>query len=231
MADKKAEQKAASKSKTKQKPKQADLFFTEQDGPDFSLESQAMARFGGLVAGVDEVGRGPLAGPVVTAAVILDPENIPAGLDDSKKLSEAKRTELFKLICTQAHVSVMSASPRQIDALNIRGATLWAMSMALKGLSVPPSYCLFDGRDVPPDSPVRGEPVIKGDGRSVSIAAASIVAKVVRDQMMTQIGLAFPGYGFDKHKGYGTKAHLDALDQLGPCLHHRASFRPISDRL
>ncbi len=217
--------------RSKKTTKQADLFASGQTGPDFSLERDAMARFPGAIAGVDEVGRGPLAGPVVTAAVILDPTDIPAGLNDSKKLTEARREALFKDICTRAIVSVASASPQQIDALNIRGATLWAMARALKGLSTSPAFALFDGRDVAPQSPCPGQSVIKGDARSVSIAAASIVAKVSRDRMMKRLGLSYPGYGFEKHMGYGTKVHMDALDRLGVTPHHRASFRPIADRL
>lgn len=216
--------------KPSQKAKQSDLFFPNQDGPDTSLEDHGFRLSGGLVAGIDEVGRGPLAGPVVVAAVILDPNTIPKGLNDSKKLSEKKRDALFDEICRAAHVSIASASAAQIDRMNIRAATLWSMSRAIRGLAVQPSYGLFDGRDVPSDSPVRGEAVVKGDSRSVSIAAASIVAKVARDRMMKRLGLLYPGYGFEKHMGYGTKAHLEALDALGPCPYHRFSFRPIYER-
>lgn len=213
------------------KASQAALFDLAAKGPDFTLEQAAMKHLNGPVAGVDEVGRGPLAGPVVTAAVILDPNAIPNGLNDSKKLSEKKRDALFDQICQSAHVSIASASPAQIDNLNIRGATLWAMVRALKGLSLMPAYALFDGRDVAPGAPCPGEAVIKGDARSVSIAAASIVAKVARDRMMMRIGRHFPGYGFETHMGYGTKAHLEGLDRLGVCPHHRRSFKPIADRL
>ncbi len=216
--------------KSASKARQSDLFFPEQDGPDTSLEDHGFRLSGGLVAGIDEVGRGPLAGPVVVAAVILDRDAIPEGLNDSKKLSEKKRDALFDEICRSAHVSIASASAALIDRTNIRAATLWSMSRALRGLDVQPSYGLFDGRDVPSDSPVRGEAVVKGDSRSVSIAAASIVAKVARDRMMKRLGLLYPGYGFEKHMGYGTKAHLEALDALGPCPYHRFSFRPIYER-
>ncbi|SNY92476.1 RNase HII [Cohaesibacter sp. ES.047] len=215
----------------RKKQVQMSLLSARPDGPDFALEESAIKRFGGPVAGVDEVGRGPLAGPVVTAAVILDPAAIPEGLNDSKKLSEARREALFDIICETAHVCVASAAPDRIDALNIRGATLWAMVKALEGLSLPPAYALFDGRDVPPGAPCPGEHVIKGDGRSVSIAAASIVAKVARDRMMKRIGRAFPGYGFEVHMGYGTRRHQEAIEQLGVCVHHRRSFRPIAERL
>lgn len=217
--------------KGQSKAKQSDLFFPDQDGPDYALEEHGFRLSGGLVAGIDEVGRGPLAGPVVTAAVILDSNAIPDGLNDSKKLSEKKRVALFDAICRTAHVSVASASAARIDAMNIRAATLWAMCAAIRALPFAPSYCLFDGRDVPSDSPVRGEAVIKGDSRSVSIAAASIVAKVSRDRMMKRLAILYPGYGFETHMGYGTKAHMAALDRLGPCPYHRASFRPIAERL
>lgn len=215
------------------KPQQTDLFGVLSQGPDFSMESDVIERLGphAFVAGVDEVGRGPLAGPVVTAAVILDPDNIPRGLNDSKKLSEKRRLALFDVICQTAHVSIASASPQRIDDLNIRGATLWAMVRALEGLPVVADYALFDGRDVPPGAPCPGQSVIKGDARSVSIAAASIVAKVARDTMMIRLGKSLPGYGFEKHMGYGTKAHMEGLDRLGVTPHHRASFRPIAERL
>ncbi|WP_319531091.1 ribonuclease HII [uncultured Cohaesibacter sp.] len=213
------------------KAEQISMFAPPPDGPDFAIEKRAMTRFDGPVAGVDEVGRGPLAGPVVTAAVILDPDAIPEGLNDSKKLSEARREVLFDIICETAHVSIASAAPDRIDLLNIRGATLWAMVKALEGLPVAPAYALFDGRDVPPGAPCPGEHVIKGDGRSLSIAAASIVAKVARDRMMKRVGQAFPGFGFEEHMGYGTRKHLEALDRLGVCEHHRMSFRPIAERL
>lgn len=225
----KSEQPKHSK-KSKSKARQSDLFFPNQDGPDASLEDHGFRLSGGPVAGIDEVGRGPLAGPVVVAAVILDRQNIPVGLNDSKKLSEKKRDALFEEICLSAHVAIASASAAQIDQMNIRAATLWSMSRALRGLAVQPSYGLFDGRDIPSDSPVRGEAVVKGDSRSVSIAAASIVAKVARDRMMKRLGLLYPDYGFEKHMGYGTKAHLEALDTLGPCPYHRFSFRPIYER-
>nr|WP_320143131.1 ribonuclease HII [uncultured Cohaesibacter sp.] len=223
--------KAARLSRSSGKGKQSALFDITANGPDFALEEAAIARYGGLVAGVDEVGRGPLAGPVVTAAVVLDPAAIPQGLNDSKKLSETKRESLFEAICSSAHVSIASASPQQIDALNIRGATLWAMARALRGLAIPPAFALFDGRDVAPASPCPGMHVIKGDSRSLSIAAASIVAKVTRDHLMMRMGRAFPGYGLETHMGYGTKAHIEALDRLGVTIHHRRSFRPIYERL
>ena len=182
-----------------------------------------------MIAGVDEAGRGPLAGPVVAAAVILDPENIPDGLNDSKKLTEKKRETLFEAIFASAHVGWCSASPAQIDTMNIRGATLYAMTQAVSALPMTADAVLIDGRDVPPDLMDRGQALIKGDARSVSIAAASIIAKVIRDRMMKQAAGQFPQYGFEKHKGYGSKAHRDAIAEHGPCPIHRRSFAPIKD--
>lgn len=196
-------------------------------GPDFSLERRGMADHGGPVAGTDEAGRGPLAGPVVAAAVILDEAAIPDGLDDSKKLTAKRRESLFDEICVNAHVAIAVASPARIDATDIRRASLWAMTAAVRRLTVRPALVLADGRDVPDGLPCAGSAVIKGDSRSLSIAAASIAAKVARDRLMSEIAEAFPGYEFEKHKGYGTKAHMAALERLGPCPHHRRSFAPI----
>ena len=183
------------------------------------------------MAGVDEAGRGPLAGPVVVAAVVLDAHNIPAGLDDSKKLSARRRESLFEAICATAHVAVFSASPGAIAARNIRGATLWAMTRAIAALSVSADFALIDGRDVPPGLTCGAQAVIGGDGRSVSIAAASIVAKVTRDRMCPVLDVACPGYGFAAHKGYGTARHLAALKRLGATPHHRAGFGPVAEVL
>lgn len=195
--------------------------------PDFSLE--LAARKGGHwpVAGTDEAGRGPLAGPVVAAAVILDPDNIPDGLNDSKQLSAARRERLFEAIMATAHVSIASSGPRLIDERNILRASLDAMRRCVLGLAVPPQMVLADGRDIPPGIPCAGRAVIKGDSRSVSIAAASIIAKVTRDRMMERAGLVYPAYGFAKHAGYGTKQHRDGITSHGPCPLHRMSFRPL----
>jgi ribonuclease HII len=194
---------------------------------DFSHESAAYRRGARFVAGVDEAGRGPLAGPVVAAAVILDAERIPAGLADSKVLTAARRDALFEEIRASASVSVSSASAAVVDKVNIRVATLTAMSRAIAGLARPVGHILVDGRDLP-DARCPGDAVIDGDALCLSIAAASIVAKVVRDAMMDRLAAAFPGYGFETNRGYGTPGHLGALSRLGPCAIHRQTFRPIS---
>lgn len=196
--------------------------------PDFSLEAHAIATGTRKVAGVDEAGRGPLAGPVVAAAVLLDPAVIPDGLNDSKKLTAARREALFAQLLTCASLSFAVAPPALIDRLNIRGATLWAMREAVAGLAVQPDLALIDGRDIPPALPCAGQAVIGGDAASVSIAAASIVAKVIRDRMCAVLDAHHPGYGFAAHKGYGTAAHLAALRSLGPTDHHRRSFAPVA---
>ncbi len=199
--------------------------------PDLALERELARQVDGSVAGVDEAGRGPWAGPVVTAAVILDPAAIPAGLNDSKKLSEAERERLYGEICAVADVGVCMASVARIDFTDIRAATLWAMRRAVAALPDAPSAVLIDGRDVPPGLACPGRNVIKGDARSLSIAAASIVAKVTRDRLMLRLAELFPGYGYERHKGYGTAAHAAALDIHGVTDHHRKSFRPIRERL
>ncbi|PCH82626.1 MAG: ribonuclease HII [Hyphomicrobiales bacterium] len=199
--------------------------------PDFKLDQYVIDIFGGDVAGVDEAGRGPLAGPVVVAAVILDPENIPDGLDDSKKLPRAKREHLFEEIMQTAIVSIVSACPEKIDHLNIRGATLWAMAKSVTALAIKPAHILVDGRDVPPPLTGRATSLIKGDSRSSSIAAASIVAKVTRDRQMILLGEHFPQYGFEQNKGYGTRQHRNAIKTHGPTLHHRRSFNPVKSML
>ncbi|MHA1548607.1 MAG: ribonuclease HII [Alphaproteobacteria bacterium] len=182
------------------------------------------------VAGVDEAGRGPLAGPVVAAAVVLMPDNIPSGLDDSKRLSAAERDDLYEVIMASAAVSIAVASCARIDTMNILRASLWAMQRAVAGLAEPPDHVLIDGRDVPPGLPCHGQTMIGGDGLSVSIAAASIVAKVTRDRTMKRLALSHPDYGFERHKGYATRAHFAALDAHGPCPHHRRSFAPVRER-
>lgn len=195
--------------------------------PDFSLELAARAAGHWPVAGTDEAGRGPLAGPVVAAAVILDPENIPEGLNDSKQLTAAHREALFELIMATSEVSIAASGPRHIDTRNILQASLDAMRRAVAGLSVTPAYVLTDGRDVPKGLCCAGKAVIRGDARSVSIAAASIIAKVTRDRMMTRAHAVFPAYGFDSHAGYGTRQHRAGIEAHGPCLLHRMSFRPL----
>lgn len=194
----------------------------------FLREAAALGAGFGPVAGVDEAGRGPLAGPVVAAAVILDPERIPDGLADSKALTAARREELFSEIVASSDVSFVAASPERIERLNIRGATLWAMARAVAGLGTRPGLALIDGRDAPPGLACRAEAIIAGDAHVLSIAAASIVAKVMRDRTMRRMAEGFPGYGFERHMGYGTPEHLDALSRLGPCAHHRRAFAPVA---
>ena len=182
---------------------------------------------GELVAGVDEVGRGPLCGAVVTAAVILDPSRPISGLNDSKKLTEARREALFPLIQQQALAwCIARAEVDEIDELNILHATMLAMQRAVAGLSVRPDLVLIDGNRCPA-LPMRSEPVIKGDSRVPAIAAASILAKVARDREMKLLDQQYPGYGIAKHKGYPTPVHLQALRDLGATPIHRRSFAPV----
>ncbi len=195
--------------------------------PDFSFEAAAHALGRRAVCGCDEAGAGPLAGPVVAAAVILDPENIPAGLHDSKKLSEKKREFLFAEIMKSAQVSVAAVSAQTIDEINIRQSRLEAMTKAVLGLPGQADHCLIDGNVIPPALLDRAEFIIKGDARSLSISAASIIAKVTRDRMMKEYAETYPGYGFEKHAGYGTPVHLDAIRLLGPCPIHRMTFAPL----
>ncbi len=195
--------------------------------PTFELELIARRAGHWPVAGADEAGRGPLAGPVVAAAVILDPERIPQGLNDSKQLTAARREELFIEILATATVSIASSSAGRIDTTDIRKASLDAMRRAVCGLAVPASYVLTDGLDVPAGLACPGKAVVKGDARSFSIAAASIVAKVTRDRMMARAGIVFPAYGFAAHAGYGTPQHRAGIEEHGPCPLHRMSFRPL----
>ncbi len=196
--------------------------------PDFSFES--VVRAGGVsrVAGIDEAGRGPLAGPVVVAAVVFAAGRYPEGLNDSKKLTAKRREALFADILALGEVSVATAPPAIIDRLNIRGATLWAMRQALLALPEPADFALIDGRDLPDALACPARALIGGDGRSVTIAAASIVAKVTRDSMCPVMDQDAAGYGFAGHKGYGTAAHMSALATLGASAHHRRSFAPVA---
>ncbi len=194
---------------------------------DFSREQAAMAAGHARIAGVDEVGRGPLAGPVVAAAVILDPLAVPDGLADSKELALARREELFGTILASAlAIGIGSASASEIDRINIRQATLLAMRRAVSALPLKPALVLVDGND-PPKLACSCEAIIGGDALISSIAAASIVAKVTRDRMMTRLSLAYPAYGFASHVGYGTAQHRTALKAHGPCPAHRYSFAPV----
>ena len=195
--------------------------------PTFTRERAAMKRGIFPVAGCDEAGRGPLAGPVVAAAVILDPKRIPKGLNDSKKLTPERRSELYEKICLTAEVAVAIAPPARIDVDNIRGASLWALARAVKALPVAPRLVFVDGVDRL-DVGCDCVAVVSGDALVLSIAAASIVAKVTRDRLMGCVGAAHPGYGFERHMGYSVPEHFEALDRLGPCVHHRRTFAPVA---
>jgi ribonuclease HII len=195
--------------------------------PTFRRERAALKRGVWPIAGCDEAGRGPLAGPVVAAAVILDPDNIPRGLDDSKRLTPERRAVLYERICARAQVAVALAPPARIDRDNILRASLWALARAVAALPVKPALVFVDGRD----RIAAGcdcQAVIGGDGLVASIAAASIVAKVTRDRLMACLGAAHPGYGFERHMGYSVPEHFEALDRLGPTIHHRRSFSPVA---
>jgi ribonuclease HII len=199
-----------------------------QTKPELGLRRErALLRSGRrCIAGLDEVGRGPLAGPVVAAAVVLDLRNIPAGLADSKALTAARREALFPEILATSQVGIATISHASIDVINIRQASLLAMCRALAALPCTPDMALVDGND-PPDLPCAVEAIVKGDATIASIAAASIVAKVMRDRLMRRLGTQFPAYGFDSNAGYSTSAHLSALTSEGPCPFHRRSFAPV----
>lgn len=195
--------------------------------PDFELERMERARLAGHVAGIDEAGRGPLAGPVVAAAVVLDPDHIPDGIDDSKRLDEGRRDALYDAIATSALAfSIGVGDVALIDRVNILQATMWAMDQAVRGLSVVPKLVLVDGNCLPRMG-VPGRAIVGGDRRCLSIAAASIMAKVTRDRLMFELAKRCPGYGFERHKGYPTRSHRQALARLGPSPHHRRSFRTV----
>jgi ribonuclease HII len=195
--------------------------------PTFRRERKALNQGVWPVAGCDEAGRGPLAGPVVAAAVVLDPKRVPRGLNDSKKLDPETRAKLHAKICATAEVSVAVAPPSRIDRDNILRASLWALARAVAGLPVRPKLVFVDGRDRI-DVTCECQPVISGDAIIASIAAASIVAKVTRDRLMIRLGLHYPGYGFEHHKGYSVPEHFEALARLGPTIHHRRSFAPVA---
>ena len=199
--------------------------------PDFSFETAAHGRGFLRVAGIDEVGRGPLAGPVTAAAVILDPDRMPQGLRDSKQLSAARRQSLALEIHATAQVCIAHASVEEIDRLNILHASLLAMERAVAGLPTPPQWGLIDGNRLPPGLRGRAEALVKGDARCLSIAAASIVAKVARDAIMVDLAQQHPGYGWETNAGYPAPAHLTALLNLGATPWHRRSFRPVHNIL
>lgn len=197
-----------------------------ESGPDFTIELQAMREGSKLVAGIDEAGRGPWAGPVVAAAVVLDPTSIPDGLNDSKKLTEARREALFAPIMASAKVGIGIAEVERIDRDNILQATFWAMAQALEQIDGV-ALALVDGNRAP-KLPCPVQTIVAGDARSLSIAAASIIAKVTRDRIMLAHDAAYPLYGFARHKGYGTAQHQEALKRLGPTPLHRRSFAPVA---
>lgn len=204
----------------------ADSTAKEQPSPDLWYEKRAVRRGATIVAGVDEVGRGPLAGPVVVAAVILNRRKIPDGIRDSKMLTADARDALYEQIIASATVSVVAAPPKLIEQINILHASLWAMRRAVMGLSQQPDHVLVDGNIVPQGLPCKGEAVVSGDALSLSIAAASIVAKVTRDRMCEIMHCEEPHYGFAGHKGYSAKAHFAALEAHGPGRYHRMDFAP-----
>lgn len=199
--------------------------------PDYSFEQAAQAKGFLRIAGVDEVGRGPLAGPVTAAAVILDVQAIPDGLNDSKKLSLKRREALEAEILSSAQVAIAHASVEEIDRVNILRASHLAMERAVAALDPAPDFLLIDGNLIPKGLAGPAEAVVKGDAKSVSIAAASIVAKLARDRIMVDLAQQFPGYGWEKNAGYPSKQHRDALVQLGVTPHHRRSFKPVHNIL
>ncbi len=199
--------------------------------PDFSFEEAATRRGYARIVGVDEVGRGPLAGPVVAAAVWLDPAAIPEGLNDSKALTAKRREALYDVILNAADVSIASCSVEEIDEINILQASLRAMERAVAGLSTKADYVLVDGNKVPPAFGLDAEAIVKGDARSLSISAASIVAKIWRDRLMVDLAQQYPGYGWEKNAGYGTKIHMEGLRNLGVTPFHRRSFKPVHNIL
>jgi ribonuclease HII len=201
------------------------------NGPDDSLEREARAQGYMRIAGVDEVGRGPLAGPVTAAAVILDPGAIPAGLNDSKKLTPRSREVLAKTLHACAEVSIAHATVAEIDEINILRASHLAMERAVAALDPPPDYLLIDGNLLPRGLSIPALAVVKGDARSVSISAASIVAKICRDTLMVDLAQQHPGYGWETNMGYPSKCHREALLNLGVTPHHRRSFKPVHNIL
>lgn len=200
--------------------------------PDFTIEE----RLSGRIAGIDEAGRGPWAGPVVAGAVIIHDRNLDKflldGLDDSKKLTAKKRERLYEVLFQEAargkvSIGIGEASAKEIDTLNILQATFLAMKRAAEALNVQPDAALIDGNQNPRDFICKTQTVIKGDAKSYSISAASIVAKVYRDRLMKRLAEEYPFYAFEKNAGYGTKAHIDGLNEYGVCDEHRRSYKPI----
>ena len=199
--------------------------------PNFKIEQDLISKGCSIIAGVDEVGRGPLAGPVTAAAVILDPLNIPDNLNDSKVLSSKKREKLFEELKSSSVYAIAHVSPEEIDKLNILQASLLAMVNAVTNLKVKPKHILIDGNTVPDRLVGRATAIVKGDREVLSIAAASIIAKVTRDKLMHDLGLEFPVYGWAKNAGYPTKCHMNAIVKYGVTPHHRRSFKPVHNIL
>ncbi|MCA0929340.1 ribonuclease HII [Ruegeria profundi] len=199
--------------------------------PDYEIEKAALAQGYLRIAGVDEVGRGPLAGPVVACAVILNPEDIPAGLHDSKKLTAKRRIALEAVLRDRAEFAVAEASVSEIDEHNILRASHLAMERAVAALDPAPDFLLIDGNLVPRGLTIPARAVVKGDAHSVSIAAASIIAKNWRDQLMVDLAQQHPGYGWETNAGYPSKQHKEALQNLGVTPHHRRSFKPVHNIL
>lgn len=197
------------------------------DQPDYSYETAALNKGYIRIAGVDEVGRGPLSGPVTAAAVILKADSLPEGLNDSKKLSAKKREAVEASIFASAEVAIAHATVEEIDTHNILRASHLAMERAVAMLNLAPDYLLIDGNLIPAGLTLPAEAVIKGDGKSLSIAAASIVAKLARDRIMVDLAQQFPGYGWERNAGYPSKQHREALVNLGVTPHHRRSFKPV----
>jgi ribonuclease HII len=203
----------------------------EKPEPSFDLEAALMEQYGAPVAGIDEAGRGPWAGPVVVAAVILDPNRIPEGLNDSKLLTPEERADRYEEIVATSIVSVVVGPVKQIDRINILQASLWGMRRAYRGLQVPVGAAIIDGNIVPKRFPCKARALVGGDGLSLSVAAASIVAKVTRDRMMVKLSRRYRRYAWDSNKGYGTREHAEAIKKHGVCTHHRRSFSPIERAL
>ncbi len=199
--------------------------------PCFDLETEMMDLYHRPVAGIDEAGRGPWAGPVVVAAVVLNPDRIPEGLNDSKKLAPDVREDRYEAILATACVSVAIGHVRRIDRDNILQASLWGMRTAFRGLQIPDAAALIDGNIVPKRFPGTARAVIGGDAQSLSIAAASIVAKVTRDRIMVKLAKRYRGYGWENNKGYGTPEHARGVQKHGVCTHHRRSFAPVQRAL
>jgi ribonuclease HII len=199
--------------------------------PNFKIEQDLIRNGCSIIAGVDEVGRGPLAGPVTAAAVILDPLNIPDNLNDSKILSSKKREKLFEQLKSSSAFAVAHVSPEEIDKLNILQASLLAMVNAVSNLKVKPNHILIDGNKVPAKLIGRATAIVKGDRKVLSIAAASIIAKVTRDKLMHDLASEFPVYGWAKNSGYPTKCHMNAIVKYGVTPHHRRSFKPVHNIL